>query len=178
MRSPVTRLAFSAALLLFVVAATPAFAQTAPSPPPASGPVTPPSAPAVAPTALAGTVTVTLGDQLESCVDRALTQHFMLFQQRFGSPESQRDTVVTYNRERQTIHLAMYGSAETSDDAKKRLESRKPAVDFAVSTCAKRLGQKNDDVMGFIELTYSQLDREKGKQKPLLRWYRGRWELL
>jgi hypothetical protein len=32
--------------------------------------------------------------------------------------------------------------------------------------------------MGFIELTYSQVDRENGKQKPLLRWYRGRWELL
>lgn len=176
MRSLVSSLSLAAALFSVVVAA-PVHAQVAPATPPAPAKAPTPSTP-VAPTALAGPVTLSLGDALESCVDRALSQHFLLFQQRFGQPEAQRDTIVSYSRERQTIHLAMYGSAETSDDAKKRLESRKPAVDFAVSTCAKRLSLKPDDVMASIELTYSNIDREKGKQKALLRWYRGRWELL
>jgi len=142
------------------------------SPPPAAAP------PAAAPTMLSETVPLALGDVLEGCIDRALMQHFVMFQQRFGSPEAQRDTIVSYSKERQTIHLAMYGSAATSDDAKKRLESRKPAVDFAVQQCAKRIGKKPEDVLSTIEFTYSQIDRENGKQKPLLRWYRGRWELL
>lgn len=143
--------------------------------PPAAPPAPPPPA---APTMLSETVPLALGDVLEGCLDRALMQHFVMFQQRFGTPEAQRDTIVSYSKERQTIHLAMYGSAATSDDAKKRLESRKPAVDFAVQQCAKRIGKKPEEVLSTIEFTYSQIDRENGKQKPLLRWYRGRWELL
>jgi hypothetical protein len=177
MRSLTLTFAVVSTILVFIGAAPPVHGQS--TAPPPQAPEVPSASPTPSPkTALAGPVTVTLGDMLESCVDRALGQHFMLFQQRFGQPEVQRDTVVTYSRERQTIHLAMYGTAQTSDDAKKRLESRKPAVDFAVSTCAKRFGQPQADVMGFIELTYSHVDRENGKQKPLLRWYRGRWELL
>jgi len=128
--------------------------------------------------ALEAPVAIPLGEVLEDCLDDALTLHFMLHPQQFGEPERVRDTVVRYDKKLGVISVRMLGSATTTDDAKSRLESRQKALSQSVHQCAESLDLTAKDVFRNIEFIYARVDREKGEQQPLLRWYRGRWELL
>lgn len=159
-----------------LLAAATAFAQ---SPPPAAPPPAAPAPDAVGPTHLLNqTVPMPFGEIVEDCIEDKLALYFVLNLSRFGAPEERRDTVVQYDPARGTIHVAMYGGAETTDDAKKRLESRKTALDFAVKLCAQELNTQVKELYGYFEMTYTRVDREAGKRWPLIRWHRGRWELL
>lgn len=127
---------------------------------------------------MSDTVSVPFGEAVEDCVEDKFALFFIVNTSRYGAPEDRRDTVIQYDPARGTLHLAMFGGSKTTDSAKKRLESRKEGLDYAVKLCAKELGKPTKTIYSQVEMTYTQIDRERGEKIPLVRWFRGRWELL
>jgi hypothetical protein len=127
---------------------------------------------------LSETVTVPFGEVAEDCLEDKVDLYYVIHLSQFGAPEDRRDTLIQYDRARGFIHVAMFGGSKTTDAAKQRLESRKAGLDYAVKVCAKELGKGTKELYSTIEMTYTRVDRERGEKIPLVRWFRGRWELL
>ena len=140
--------------------------------------LTQPAAPADAAKLLSSTVTVPFGEIAEDCLEDKVDLYYVIHLSQFGAPEDRRDTIIQYDPKRGFIHVAMFGGSKTTDAAKQRLESRKAGLDYAVKVCAKELGKGTKELYSTIEMTYTRVDRDRGEKIPLVRWFRGRWELL
>lgn len=121
---------------------------------------------------------VPFGELAEDCLEDKYELYYVVHLSKFGAPEERRDTVIQYDPVRGYIHMAMFGGSKTVDAAKERLQSRKDGMDYAVKLCAKELGKGTKELYSTVEMTYTRVDRERGEKVPLVRWFRGRWELL
>lgn len=127
---------------------------------------------------LAERAMVPFGELVEDCLEDKTAWYFLTHLSKFGAPEDRRDTVIQYAPDRGFIEVAMFGGSKTIDPARERLKSRKKSIDYAVKTCAKELGKGTKELYSIVEMTYTYVNRDENEQLRLVRWFRGRWEML